>query len=504
MTASPPPLLPPGPLAMDEVLVVPHCAGLIPGELALRRLVLPFMEEDGVLLVACVDPEDQAALGAVQRHTGREVRGEAAEHESLRRAIRRLYGPEARRGSEGGRPGLSRAAANGIAPSGGGDEFVRLVEFVLGAATLRQASDVHFEPDGEGVLVRLRVDGQLEPMRRLTHAEWGGVLGRLKVLARMDIAEKRLPQDGQITWDDDASGRRYAIRAATVPSRHGEKATLRFLGLHASDATLPGLGMTPRQLEDFTSAIARPHGLVLLTGPTGSGKTSTIYAALRHLLAQGPRSIITIEDPVECDLPGVTQIAIDGERFTYADALKSVLRHDPDVILVGEIRDPVSADIAVRASLTGHLVLSTLHTHSAASAITRLRDLGVEPYLLAATLHFTAAQRLVRRQCGKCRTPAALDAASAHALRRPGAEGETIYRATGCKYCGGGGYQGRAALFEMLPLDPATVSRIIADPEDAAVDAAMRENGRSTLAEEASRLLRAGETSPAEVIRTVS
>jgi type II secretory ATPase GspE/PulE/Tfp pilus assembly ATPase PilB-like protein len=495
------PPLSPASLGMDDVLVVPQCALLIPGELALRRLVLPFMEEGGTLLVACADPDDQAALGAVERAAGRPVRAEAAEIESLRRAILRVYGKSARRGSAG-RPG---GEAGPLASSGGGtDEFVRLVDEVLVAATLREASDIHFEPEGAAVLVRLRIDGHLEDLRRLSPTEWGGVLGRIKVLARMDIAEKRLPQDGQITWENEANGRRFSIRAATVPSRHGEKATLRFLGLHASHATLPGIGMAPEHLGAFTGAIARPHGLVLITGPTGSGKTSTMYAALRHLLGSGPRSLITIEDPVECDLPGVVQISVDGERLTYADALRSVLRHDPDVILIGEIRDSVSADIAVRAALTGHLVLSTLHTHNAAAAITRLRDLGVEPYLLAAVLHLAAAQRLVRRLCPKCRVPRPLDAATAHALRSPVAAGSEAFAPGGCKYCGGTGYQGRLALFEMLPLAPDDVTRIISNPEQDAIDAYRRERGLPSLMEDAWSKIRTGETTPEEVVRTVS
>jgi len=495
-------LLSGGLLDMDEVLVVPQCALLIPGELALRRLVLPFMEENGTLLVACADPEDLAALGAVERTTGRPARAEAAEIESLRRAILRVYGKTARRG--GPARSVSDTPAGNGATSGGTEEFVRLVEEILVAATLRQASDVHFEPEAGSILVRLRIDGHLEDLRRLSPNEWGGVLGRIKVLARMDIAEKRLPQDGQITWENDASGRRFSIRAATVPSRHGEKATLRFLGLHASVATLPGIGMSPAHLASFTDAIAKPHGLVLITGPTGSGKTSTMYAALRHILGCGPRSLITIEDPVECDLPGVTQISVDGERLTYADALRSVLRHDPDVILIGEIRDSVSADIAVRAALTGHLVLSTLHTHNAAAAISRLRDLGVEPYLLAAVLHLTAAQRLVRRLCPKCHVSRPLDSAMAHALRRPETVGTAAFAPAGCKYCGGTGYQGRLALFEMLPLAPDDVTRIIACPDEETIDTFRRERGHPALVEDAWEKIRGGETTPAEVVRTVS
>ncbi len=481
------------PLEMDEVVVVPQCALRIPGDLALRRLVLPFMEEDGVLLVACADPGDVAALGTVERLAERPVRPEPAEPESLRRAILRIYGKNARRAPGPASVG-SGATSSGATTSN--DDFVRLVDEILTCAVLRRASDLHFEPAPDHVLVRLRVDGHLEETQRLTHAAWGGALGRIKVLARMDIAEKRLPQDGQITWQNESTGQRFSIRAATVPSRYGEKATLRFLGLHASSSTLSDLGMSEEHRRWFTDAVTRPHGLVLITGPTGSGKTSTIYAALRHIQADRSKSIITIEDPVECDLPGVTQIDVDGDRLTYAHALRSVLRHDPDVILIGEIRDPVSADIAVRAALTGHLVLSTLHTHDAAGAVTRLRDLGVEPYLLAATLHFAAAQRLVKRLCPRCRTPVPLDAASAHALRSPESAGRTVYSAEGCKYCAGQGTVGRFALFEMLPLSPVEV--------DAFMGGGSGGPPRGGLIADAWKKLEAGETTPAEVIRVFS
>lgn len=477
-------------LDMDEVIIVPQCALRIPGELALRRLVLPFLESDGRLLVACADPEDEGSLRAVERLVDLPLQPEAAEPESLRRAILRIYGKSARRTT----PAMPGAA----------EDFVRLTDELLNGAILRQASDIHLEPDPDHVKVRLRVHGHLEVTQPFSHASYAGILSRLKVLARMDIAEKRLPQDGQIAYQSESTGRMFSIRAATIPSRHGEKATLRFLGLHASTVTLPDLGMREHDHRLFTSAITKPHGLALITGPTGSGKTSTMYAALRHIQATSSKSIITIEDPVECDLPGVTQVDVDGDRLTYAHALRSVLRHDPDVILIGEIRDSESADIAVRAALTGHLVLSTLHTHGAAAAVTRLRDLGIEPYLLAAVLHFTAAQRLVRRLCPRCREAVPLSAQDAHALRDPGAEGRTVFTARGCKYCAGVGYTGRFALFEMLPLNPQIVSQIMDNPSEDSVASVLRQHGNASLMDDAWHKIHHGDTTPAEVIRTLS
>jgi len=479
-------------LNMDDVVIVPQAALLIPGDLALRRLVLPFVILDGQLHVACADSDDPGCIRAVERLVDFPIRPITADPDSLRRAILNTFGKHARR------------SPASILTTSTSDDFIRLTDDMLNAAILRQASDIHLEPEREHVKVRLRVHGHLEPLQQFPHTTYAGVLGRLKVLGRMDIAEKRLPQDGQISYTSEHTGRAYSIRAATVPARHGEKTTLRFLGLHASTVTLPDLGMRPEDHQLFTDAITRAHGLALITGPTGSGKTSTMYAALRHILATSSKSIVTIEDPVECDLPGVTQIDVDGERLTYAHALRSVLRHDPDVILIGEIRDPESADIAVRAALTGHLVLSTLHTHSATAAITRLRDLGVEPYLLAAVLHFTAAQRLVRRLCRHCRQPAPLSAADAHALNDPGAEGRTTFAATGCMHCAGQGFTGRFALFEMLSLTPAIVGQIMEDPSDTATSALLRHHGHRTLMDDAWHKIQHGETTPAEVIRTLA
>lgn len=479
-------------LNMDDVIIVPQCALRVPGDLALRRLILPFVVLEGHLHVACVDPGDEGSLRSIERLVDLPLRPIAAEPESLRRAILNIYGKNARRPAP---------AAPSTTSS---DDFVRLTEELLSTAVLRHASDIHLEPERDHVQVRLRVHGHLEPLQQLSHASYAGILGRLKVLSRMDIAEKRLPQDGQIAYISENTGRNYSIRAATVPARHGEKATLRFLGLHASTVTLPDLGMRVDDHQLFTDAITRAHGLSLITGPTGSGKTSTMYAALRHVKGTSSKSIVTIEDPVECDLPGVTQIDVDGERLTYAHALRSVLRHDPDVILIGEIRDAESADIAVRAALTGHLVLSTLHTHSATAAITRLRDLGVEPYLLAAVLHFTAAQRLVRRLCQHCRQAVPLSAEEAHTLKDPGAEGRTVFTAPGCMRCAGQGFTGRFALFEMLPLTPALVSQIIEDPSETATTALLRHHGHHSLMDDAWHKLQHGETTPAEVIRTLA
>jgi type IV pilus assembly protein PilB len=320
----------------------------------------------------------------------------------------------------------------------------------------------------------------------------------------MDIAEKRLPQDGQIAHTSEQTGRNYALRAATIPTPHGEKLTLRLLGSRATPQTLDALGMTSEGLQHFAHAISQPNGLVLITGPTGSGKSSTLYAALRHLSQTGSRNIITIEEPIETQLTGVTQVEADAERLTFATALRSILRHDPDIVLVGEIRDRETADIALRAAITGHIVLSTLHTRSAAAAVTRLLDLGIERYLLAATLRLVIAQRLVRQLCRHCRCPRPLTDKEALLLRQPTlASKTTVYEPSGCVRCGMKGYITRRALYEHLPVDADLCAKIAAGADEAQILATMRQAHHSDLLTDGIRQVIAGATTVQEVLRIV-
>jgi type IV pilus assembly protein PilB len=381
------------------------------------------------------------------------------------------------------------------------------VDELLNAAVLREASDIHLEPEESRVRVRLRVHGRLEEHQTISQETFAGVLGRIKVLAQLDIAEKRLPQDGQIHYTTPATGRRFTLRVATLPAKFGERVTLRVLGLHASSLTLEDLGMSAGDLAIFSDALARPNGMVLITGPTGSGKTSTMYAALRHLLqreAAAPPNIITIEDPVEYDLPGITQIEVDDQRLTHARALRSVLRHDPDVILVGEIRDRETADIALRAAMTGHLVISTLHTRSAPAAITRLLDLGVDPYLIAATVHLALAQRLVRRLCRHCRQPAPLTAREAFALGDPSLATQPAWQAAGCKYCAGRGYTGRLAVFEFFTVDRAAAELVAVGSTEATFHDLQRKRGETTLRSDGVAKVLAGVAAARDVARVLA
>jgi type IV pilus assembly protein PilB len=476
------------PTVLDVRLVKidPSWALRIPSSLAMRRRLLPLCEVGGRVQVACADLQDTSALKALERYIDRPLVLQQADPESLTQVLRKIYA-DARTVSEVE-----------------GDEPVALCNELLHAAWLRQASDIHVDPERDGVRVRLRVDGQLEDYRRLptrTHAE---LLSRIKVLGGMDIAEKRAAQDGRFTHDV-VVGERFEVRVATLPTKHGERATLRLLAIHDDSLTLEKLGMAARDLATSELEIRRPHGLILATGPTGCGKTTTLYAALRRIIGQRSVNAIAVQDPVEYDIPGVAQVEVDAaQKVTFAKALRSILRHDPDVILIGEIRDGETVDIAIKAALTGHLVLATLHTNSAVSAVTRLVDMGADRFLIAATLRMVIAQRLVRRLCPFCRRSSNMNAEQARSLSRPATEGTPIFESGGCVYCAGRGYSGRAGLFELLSMDEA-LARAVADGCDESRLAQMtRERGMPTIVDDALDKLTGGITSIHEVLAAVA
>ncbi|MEL7338811.1 MAG: GspE/PulE family protein, partial [Planctomycetota bacterium] len=315
---------------------------------------------------------------------------------------------------------------------------------------MQGASDLHIDPAETETLVRIRVDGDLRDYRPIPASIHTAMISRFKVLAGMDIAEKRAPQDGRFRREGNDGGQ-IDIRVASLPTRHGERMTLRFLAAQTESLTLERLGMAPTALDQFAHAIGRPHGMILITGPTGSGKSTTLYAGLRKLVAEGSFNIITIEDPIEYEMERVGQVEVDSaDKVSFSKALRSVLRHDPDIVMVGEIRDGETADVAIKAALTGHLVLSTIHTNNAASAVTRLADMGVDRFLVAATLRLAVAQRLVRRLCRHCRKARPLEEAEAIALGHPDRAGATVYDAAGCHFCADRGYVGRLGVFELL------------------------------------------------------
>jgi len=424
-------------LLPKDLVAVPELLEKLPSSILQRRPMLP-VRRDGEYLLALGDPDDRLSPEIAGRATGERLRPALTAPEALNVALRR---------QRGGPP--AAAVETGALDATG------MLDTIMKDAYLRRATDLHFEPEQYGVRVRERVDGHLlEYPRPLTLQEGEAVISRIKVLANLDISEQRLPQDGAMSyrmaqWDSPP----VDVRVATAPTRWGERVTMRLLGAGTTGVGLEGLGMPKPILGPFREAINRPYGIILVTGPTGSGKSTTLYAALRELDADD-LNILTVEDPIEQVVPGISQVQVS-TKIDFAKALRSFLRHDPDVILVGEVRDLETAETAMKAAMTGHLVLATLHTNDAVGAVTRLADIGVPYYLIGATLIGVMAQRLVRRLCHQCRVPYRPSAEERERLGGELPEDLTLYRAVGCPACLGTGYAGRVGLFEALWVDRA-------------------------------------------------
>jgi len=380
-------------------------------------------------------------------------------------------------------------------------DIVGLCDELLETAFQRGASDLHIDPEEKIILVQLRVDGELETLRKLPKSLHSPVISRFKVLSNMDIADRRLPQDGRFVRPLGPQKRKVAVRVACLPTTHGERLTLRLLALETEQLTLNRLGMSKTAFETFVKFAGQKQGMILLTGPTGSGKSTTLYAALRHRLANYPGRIITVEDPVEYDIVGVAQAEVDtADKLRFDTALRTILRSDPDVIMIGEIRDFDSVDIAIKAALTGHLVFSSLHANSAAGVITRLIDMGVLPFQVAATVRLCVAQRLVRRLCPHCRKQRELTSIEAHTLGQPQLAGASVYEPGRCAACDERGFRGRIGLFELLPIDEDLAAKIVAGSGETALIRYMEERKIPRLRDDGLEKLLAGATSYGEVI----
>lgn len=466
-------------------------ARLIPEELATRHRAIPMRMDTGMLVVALADPLNYRALDEIGLHTGRPVRGLVVTDSALQRALVRCYGiPD---GEEKG------ASERGVYDVDRSDEgtVIRLVNSLCQQALNARASDIHIEPLEDRVRVRYRVDGALLESNPLPLSVHVGVLSRLKVMAGMDIAERRIPQDGQIQVR--SNGRRYDLRVGTVPTVHGERAAIRILDRGGGLRTLDGLQMRAAELARYREMIRRPNGILLITGPTGSGKSTTLMATL-SALNTADKHIITVEDPVEYRVPGVSQIQVNPKAgLTFASGLRSFLRQDPDVIMVGEIRDGETADIAIRAALTGHLVLSTLHTNQAAGAVSRLVEMGVEPFLLGSSLLGVVAQRLVRLLCTRCKESYTLSDEDPDRLLL--GDNGPFYQARGCGFCEQTGYMGRQAIFEVLQVGRAARELIARRGTADEIQRRAIEAGMQTLWENGLSLVRAGVTTVDEIRR---
>jgi len=439
-----------------ERLLNPDVLQKVPSEFALRHQILPLQQEDGVLVVATADPLSVSALDDLRLLVSGEIRPVLAAASEISEAIEQFYMERIFR--DMAELQIDEVAAEDLEVSdlqkmASEALIIKLVNLTLHQAIQDRASDIHIEAFEAATRVRYRIDGVLHdassPPRRL-HA---AIVSRVKILADMNIAERRLPQDGRIRLR--FSGRQIDMRVSTVPTLFGESVVIRLLDKSVGLMALEDLGMPPAILVQFAPIICKPHGIILVTGPTGSGKTTTLYAGLSRIISPECK-VITIEDPVEYQLPGANQINVRPNiGLTFASGLRHIVRQDPDIIMVGEIRDRETADIAIHAALTGHLVFSTLHTNDSAGAVTRLLDMGVEPYLVASSMIAVLAQRLVRIICPDCKRPTTLEPEALVELGlEPGAPAAfTAWRGQGCERCRSTGYLGRTGVFELLAVN---------------------------------------------------
>jgi type IV pilus assembly protein PilB len=476
-------------------------AALLPEDLARRYSALPVaFEPDGALLVAVADPTNILHSDELRLALDRQLRFGVAAPDAIDAAIAFIHQQVLTFVDED--EAEATVATLGIHDMESGDSdtpAVTQVNKTIQRALSIGASDIHFTPQPRGLVVRGRVDGVVRELATIPTSQQGAVTSRLKVMGRLDIAERRAPQDGRVAVK--AGSQTIDLRMAVLPTKFGEKVTLRVLNQASAPASLSDLGMAKDAEDILRKAIHQPFGAILTCGPTGSGKTTTLYAALQELNTPD-RTIMTIEDPVEYVTPGIDQIEVNVRAgLTFARGLRTILRSDPDTILVGEIRDEETAQIAIRAAMTGHLVLSTLHTQTAAAAIQRLADMGMEAGLVGATVTCLVAQRLARRVCPDCRESYEAGEEEMAALGRPGAAGHELTRGLGCTACGGTGFRGRVPLFEVLPLTDEIRELIASHAATIEIQKAAVEAGMRTLREDGIRLSLEGVTTAAEVRR---
>ena len=465
------------------------------------RRALPLRVEGSRVVVAMANPLDRDAAAGIAFATGLAVDRCVARGGDIDAAIDRLYRAEAAAEVE---DEVDEGDLERLKDMVSDAPVIRAVNRLIADAVDARASDIHLEPTDDRLAVRFRIDGMLREMAPKPPAMRAPVVSRIKVMAGLNIAERRLPQDGRLRLT--VRGHEIDLRVATAPSIHGESVVMRILDRANLALDPKSLGFDADLEYQFLSALAQPHGIMLVTGPTGSGKTTTLYAALAHLNAP-ERKLTTIEDPIEYRLPGVVQSQINPAiGYTFSSALRSFLRQDPDVMMVGEIRDTETAQIAVQAALTGHMILSTLHTNTAAGAVTRLLDMGVEPFLLSSVLTGVLAQRLVRRLCPHCREPYAVDPALLERLgiaEHPADPG-TFYRPVGCPSCKGSGYAGRMAVFEFIRIDRDLAGLILHRADTRTIAEAASRAGSGTLRADGIAKARLGLTALEEVLRVAS
>ncbi|KPL23050.1 MAG: hypothetical protein AMJ75_06860 [Phycisphaerae bacterium SM1_79] len=492
-------------------------ARLLPESIAQRFCLVAVREIDGKVVIAMADPLNVIAIDTVTLKLKRQIKPAISSPKEIQRAIELIYHGsdveeqqlrslvEIEIGDEDNKsdaiieeivdPEASGEAAANKAP------VIRFVDLLMSQAVKSRASDIHIEPQENSTVVRMRIDGVLRDMVPPAKKMQAAVIARIKIIAHMDIAERRLPQDGR--FEMKISGRAIDVRVSTIPTIYGEKVVMRILDATAVKHELDQLGLEPRYLEELKDMLSQPHGIIIVTGPTGSGKSTSLYSALNYL-KDPTKNITTVEDPVEYRLAGINQIQVKPDiELDFAKCLRAILRQDPDIILIGEIRDKETVEIAIKASLTGHLVLSTFHTNDAPSAISRLLYMGIERYLLASSLNMVIAQRLVRRICDHCKEPVTLKEEIIKRLHidPEKAKDAMFHHGRGCTACGGTGYLGRLPIFEFLVVDSDIKEAMITNSSEAQIRAASRAKGYGGLLESGASKVMQGLTTAEEVLR---
>lgn len=494
-------------VSLNAMNIPEDIQALVSGQILRKHVMMPFefrKDNPNIVRVAMADPMDMEALDDFVIITNLQVDACIASSTDIMRALDRYYGnAEALTAAEQyARERQQQMDALEVSESNAdvdNSPIVVLVKSMIEQAARQRASDIHVEALQNKVRVRYRIDGALYEKVSYDIHLLPAIIARIKIIGGMDISEKRKPQDGRITMHVDR--REYDIRASILPTVYGEKAVMRLALKNAMTRDKSELGLKPRELKVFDHIMANPHGIILVTGPTGSGKSTTLYTALSELNREEV-NIITVEDPVETNIDGINQVQVNTKAdLTFANALRSILRQDPDIIMIGEIRDPETAGIAVQASITGHLVVSTLHTNSSAATITRLIDMGIESYLIADSVVGVIAQRLVRRLCPHCKVQRAATEDEKKLLYADAAQPLMIYEPCGCPECGGTGYYGRIGVYEIMEITPA-LKRIISRQESTeALKRQALEDGMNTLRMSAAEYVRDGVTSIAEMLR---
>ncbi|ROS30698.1 GspE/PulE family protein [Cellulomonas sp. PhB150] len=495
---------------LDEFPIDRTAVALVPGGLCRKYTVLPIALEGSSLVLATADPGNVMAVDDMRSVSGRQIVSVIATHDNLLRAIDRyVRADDEMENLSSAFEEVANEAQQDLSSIGdiADDDapIVRFVNLLVTQAITDRASDIHIEPAEHDLRVRYRIDGVLHETQRAPKQIQGGVISRVKIMSDIDIAEKRKPQDGRMSVTHN--GRKIDLRVATLPTVWGEKIVMRILDNSTASLDLRDLSFLDHNYETYKGAYTKPYGMILVTGPTGSGKSTTLYATL-NAVSKPEINVITVEDPVEYRLPGINQVQVNPKAgLTFAGALRSILRSDPDVVLLGEIRDHETAQIAIEAALTGHLVLSTLHTNDAPSAVTRLTEMGIEPFLVGSALDCVVAQRLARRLCGKCKVPYQPSEQEMLAARFPWMPGEPvpeIYRPGGCPTCSNTGYRGRLALHEVMTVGENIERLAVAHASSADIQSTALKEGMIALRDDGWHKVALGQTSIEEILRVVA